>query len=152
MSNLRPADRVESLARHGKAPWKNVPAGWRDLKALASAEIRGLTGPLVSLDEVTVRSDLEVKLASLLYSLGIQHLDIDVIQGARREVTQAIARVLYGQGAAGVLYKSRFDNIPGVAFFEGRFDLKQSPPHDWRSLTASFPELEQVCSEWGLKL
>jgi len=112
-----------------------------------SAQVEILSGEVLLLDDMTLRRDLRLKLADLLLDLGVEHLDMDEIQGKKRELTQAIARMLFEEGAAGVLYRSKYDNELCGALFEGRARLL---PHSVRSLADPIPELEQVCEEFLL--
>ena len=76
---------------------------------------------------------------------------MDIIQGGNREVTQAIARTLLNDWkAAGVLYRSKYDNQICAALFEDRFRL--IPRGDAVPLTQPLPEFEQVCREFNLSL
>ena len=110
------------------------------------ATVEILSGTLYSLDDVSLRRDLERKLVRLLLDQGIEHLDLDVVQGSRREVTQAIARALFEEGAAGVLYQSKYDNQVCTALFEGRARLISRG--DALSLSEPLPEFQQVCKEF----
>jgi len=115
---------------------------------LVSAEVEILSGEVLPLDDMLLRRDLRLKLSDLLLDLEVEHLDMDEIQGKRRELTQAIARTLFEEGAAGVLYRSKYDNELCGALFEGRARLL--PHGEPRSLADPIPELEQVCEEFLL--
>jgi hypothetical protein len=125
-----------------------VPTEWREKRVLAPATVEILSGCLVSLDEVEVRKDLELKLAQLLLTQNVNHLDMDVVQGTDREVTQAIARTLFDEGAAGILYSSKYDNQICAALFEGRARLLFRG--DPLRLTDSLPDFERVCVDFRL--
>ncbi len=116
---------------------------------LVAASLEILSGDLYSLDEVSLRRDLENDLASFLRGQGVKHLDMDVIQGSNREVTQAVARTLFDDWeAAGVFYRSKYDNEICAALFEGRARLL--PQGDALSLAELLPEFSQVCKEFRL--
>jgi predicted RNA-binding protein YlqC (UPF0109 family) len=110
--------------------------------------LRLVAGSLVDLDEVEVRRELGVELADLLVKLKVRHLDMGEIQGSNRSLTQAIAGVLYRWGAAGAVYRSKLDNKPCVALFEGRAELFPAG-EVWR-MTDSLSELGRVCKEFEL--
>lgn len=113
-----------------------------------SAEVEILSGEVVLLDDMILRRDLRLKLSELLRNLRVEHLDMDEVQGKRRELTRAIAYALFQEGAAGILYRSRYDNVLCGALFEGRAQL--SPRGKPRPLTEAIPEFEQVCREFNL--
>ena len=149
LADLRPS--LQALAEFeetGKKSWSPVPDEWRVKRVLVPATVEILSGALYSLDDVSLRRDLERKLLGLLLDQGIGHLDLDVVQGSAREVTQAIARALFEEGAAGVLYRSKYDNEVCVALFEGRSRL--IPRGDALSLAEPLPEFQQVCKEFRL--
>lgn len=78
----------------------------------------------------------------------MDHLDLDLVMGPRREVTKTVGRALFLEGAAGVIYRSRYDSELCVALFEGRARLEKAG--EWESLADFPPEVEQVCLEWEL--
>jgi len=127
-----------------------VPNAWRHQQVLVPAEVEISFGEVLLLDDMTLRRDLRLKLSSLLLELGIEHLDMDEIQGKNRALTQAITCVLFEKEAAGILYRSRCDNELCGALFEGRARLL--PCGEPRSLADPLPELEQVCREFDLSL
>jgi hypothetical protein len=130
--------------------WPAVTSQWRRERLLVPAELEILSGEVVSLDDVSVRRGLERELADLLLAMEAERLDIDVIQGKERKVTQAIARALFKAGAAGIAYRSKYDNELCLALFEGRARLvHRGEP---RSLTDRCPEFDQVCREFDLSL
>jgi hypothetical protein len=149
MADFRPSlEEIEEFERTGKKSWLPVPYDWREKKVLVPAAVEILSGDLYSLDKVRLRRDLERKHARFLLGHGIEHLDMGVIQGSNREVTQAIAQTLFEWGAAGVLYRSKYDNEICAALFEGRAQLLRRG--DAHSLAEPLPEFEQVCEEFGL--
>jgi hypothetical protein len=128
----------------GEVPW-----GFRRKRVLAPAAIE-TTGPLVDLDNVPVRQDLERRLFDLLYRHGMDHLDIGNVRSNDREVTQTISRSLYDDGAAGIRFRSRLDDRPCSVLFEGRARLVSAGEPE--PLTDPIPELLQVCDEYSLVL
>jgi RES domain len=129
-----------------------LPTAWRQKNVLLSAQIEISSGELLLLDDSSLRHDLEFEPAilDLLVRLKAPRLDIDKIQGLDRNLTQAIARSLFDRGAAGVVYRSRYDNDLCAALFEGRACLVAPGPP--RSLMEDLPELVQVCQDFDLAL
>lgn len=130
-------------------PASAVSWQWRQKQALALGLLR-LNGSLVDIDDVEVRRRLEKQHARLLARHGMEHLYIGEVRSTQRAVTQRIARSLYEEGAAGVLYRSNRDDMPCVALFEGAASLE--PTGEIYPLTEPVPELLQVCSEYDLVL
>jgi hypothetical protein len=139
---------IKDLAKKGMRFKHPLLNHWQKDRVLISAKIEILAGELVDLKDVDLRCDLAFELADL--ELGIDYLDMDVVQGSQRAVTQAVARALFDRGAAGVLYKSRLDDEPCIALFEGRASLV--PAGEVIPMTESPPELQQVCREFRLDL
>jgi hypothetical protein len=140
----------KEFARFGERTWPDVPVTWRRENVLVSAQLEICSGELFSLDDQKLLVSLETELADLLLSLKISHLTLGVVQGDERELTQAIARALFGRGAAGVLFPSKYDGGWCAGLFEGRARLleRRAP----QSLAEAQPDLEQVCHEYGLVL
>jgi len=127
-----------------------VTAAWRRENILISADLKISSGELASFKDQELLVSLEIELADLLVSRGIEHLTLGAIQGGDRDLTQAIARALFMRGAAGVLFPSKYDNGWCAGLFEGRGRLLgRSAP---QSLTGDQPELIKVCNEYGLIL
>ncbi len=128
-----------------------VTARWREEHVLAPAEAQ-LDGPLVDLNDVQVRGELEERHMELLIEHGLQHLDLHEITTRRRAITQTIAADLYDRlGASGVRFPSRLDGNPCVAVFEGHGELVAAGPAV--VLTDPAPDvLLEVCAAWGLEL
>lgn len=154
-------------------PVGTVPREWLERHALAAGRIALHGGELVNVDDPALRHDFERRHADLLRKHGMRHLDISELRSRYRQVTQALSRWLFDQGAAGILYRSNLDNLPCVALFEGRATVAASdageadppdqillvpvPPlslleRDPELLPRTPPELLQVCSEFGLTL
>ena len=148
LAPLRPdQSAVEAFARFGGISAPRVDLSWRKEHVLALARIHLLRGRLVRLneDEETLRQLLDP---------GLRDLNANAIRQSGRDVTQQIARCLFDQGCAGLVYESKFD--PGghcIALFEGRARLEPAEelPRP-RPLTEPVEELLQVCEEWGLLL
>jgi len=151
LTRFRPTvEARRDFARFGERTWPDVPAAWRRDNVLVSAELEITSGELLSLADQGLLVSLETELADLLLRLEISHLTLGAIQGDERELTQAIARALFGRGAAGVLFPSKYDGGWCAGLFEGRARLlERSAP---QSLVEPQPDLEQVCREYGLIL
>ena len=131
-------------------PSREVGPAWRREHVLVHASLQR-DGALADLDDLVLRGRLEQTHGELLLRHGMDHLDVSEIRSKIREVTQAISRDLYDQGAAGLLFKSAIDDQQCVVVFEGRGWLEDTyePEID---LTEDVDELRQVCSEFGLIL
>jgi hypothetical protein len=121
---------------------------WRREHSLALGSLEILEGELVPIYEPGIRSRLEEDLKDLLMDLRISFLDLGDVQGNRRRLTQAIARTVFGWGAAGILYQSKLDGQLACALFESRARL--IPAAEPKLLSETLPELDQVCREFGL--
>jgi hypothetical protein len=126
-----------------------VPLSWRQRKVLAPATIQLLRGSLINLDSVPVREQIVRRYPWLLREHAVDYLDRDVIQGRSKELTRALGRLLYEEGAAGVLYPSKLDGIC-VALFERRARLV--PAGRPERLEGPNSDLEQACRHLGLSL
>lgn len=126
-----------------------VTQGWRKTRVLASARLQLLRGALVDLGSVSVREQIAHRYSSLLSKHGIDHLDRDVVLGPNRELTQALGRLLYEEGAAGLLYESKLKGTC-AALFERRARLVAIGRGE--RLTKDLPELLQACQDLVLTL
>jgi hypothetical protein len=134
---------VADVRLAGRVTWE-----WRERNALAEAVIVA-DGELVDLDDVDVRTELEVRHAELLADHGMPHLDISHVRSKARVVTQTIGRSLYDDGFAGVRFRSNLDDRECFALFEGHAALD---PTDRGPdlLSDDVPELLQVASDFEL--
>lgn len=123
---------------------------YRQDHVLTSATIDIEVGNLIDVDDITVRKQLEWQHAALLDSHGIEHLNIGEIRSDQRIVTRTISRTLYDEGAAGILFRSKYDDLPCAVIFEGR--AKLIPAGLPEPLTKDIPSLLQVCRENSLEL
>jgi hypothetical protein len=96
-----------------------ITAQWRVQHVLVAATVR-LEGPLIDLNDVATRREIEDRHAELLLEYGLQHLDLHEITTSRRPVTQTIAAELFDRGAAAIRFPSRLDGNACVALLEGR--------------------------------
>jgi hypothetical protein len=128
----------------GEIPW-----AFRRERVLAPAVVE-LSGPVIDLEDVRIRQDLERDLAALLAQHRMDHLDISEIRSKDRAVTQTISRYIHDAGAAALRFRSKLDNEPCFALFEGRARLISAGVPV--PLTDSVPELLQVCGEYSLVL
>jgi len=126
-----------------------VPPEWLLEHSLAPGLLEIHSGNLVRLDNLGVRSRLEREHLDLLVDHDVQRLDISTIRSRdQRFVTQRIARSLYEQGAAGIVYRSNLDNHLCYALFEGRANLVQlAPPELFADPVRG---MGQVCRELNL--
>jgi hypothetical protein len=114
---------------------------------MACGRLEVIHGNLVDVEDLEIRRELEIRHASLLHRYKLEHLDISVLRGSCRELTQAISQDLYRRGAAGLLYRSNVDNHRCFALFEGRArleDMGKAIP------LAQLPELGRVLEKLGL--
>ena len=129
-----------------------VEAGWLATRTLAEGVIRCVPGrSLADLESPELRRKVLDELASYLALMGLGHLDIADLRSKLRPVTQAIGRLFYEKGHAGVVFRSNLP--PGgicVALFEGRSWLEASGRS--HRLQDRPPALRHVAKELGLAL
>lgn len=130
-------------------PARRVTEKWREEHVLIRVQLER-NGPLVDIDDVALRDELERSHTDLLREHGMAHLDISEIRSKNRLVTKAISRDLYDRGAAGLMFRSNLDDCKCVVLFEGRGVLSLSA--EPISLAEEIPELRQTCDEYGLLL
>lgn len=149
----------DTQLQHEFANWRRAPAGiilagevtWKRREELALASgVSYVHGGLIDLDDLSVRRAIEKEHAELLGNHGLAHLNIAEIRSRQREITQAVSRSLYEQGAAGVRYSSNLDNRRCFALFEGRGYLEADGEPE--RLTENLPELIEVCDHFSLVL
>lgn len=126
-----------------------VPLAWREKHVLCPARIQLFRGFLVDLDDVAVREEIAHRHPQLLRKQKVQFLDRDVILGTNRSLTQMLGKLLYREGAAGLLYPSKL-NGRCAALFERRARLV--PAGGGEPLTFDIPELRQACEDLRLTL
>jgi hypothetical protein len=127
-----------------------VTARWRAQHVLIPVALR-LDGPLIDLNDLATRRDVENRHIDLLLEHGLNHLDLHEITTSRRVVTQTIAAGLFDGGASAVRFPSRLDGCVCVALFEGRGTV--SATDDVVALTDPPPEpLATVAAGWDLVL
>jgi hypothetical protein len=127
-----------------------VTARWRLQHVLVAALVH-LDGPMIDLNDVATRQEIEDRHAELLLEYGLQHLDLHEITTSRRPVTQTIAAELFDRGAAAIRFPSRLDGNACVALFEGR----GGPTTTEAPITLTDPPPQQlinVTAPWGLLL
>jgi hypothetical protein len=124
-----------------------VTRSWRENHVLSSARIQLLRGSLVDLDSVAVREEIAHRHSQFLLEYKVPFLDRDVIQGRNRELTQALGKLLYREGAAGLLYSSKLKGLCAV-LFERRARLV--PAGHREPLTGHIPEFLQACHDLHL--
>jgi hypothetical protein len=130
----------------GRVGWK-----WREKNVLAPAYLEVSFGELVRLDDLAVRSQLELDYVDFLVEHKVKRLDNSTLRSKeRRVVTQKLAEALFDRGAAGIVYRSNMDDHLCVALFEGRARLASAG--DPQALNEPARELGRVCKELGLTL
>jgi hypothetical protein len=140
---------IRELKRFRVSDWRLPPGDWRRKRALAPALLEILSGELLHIDNPGLRAEIALELdEGLLRKVRVEHLDLGEVQGSQRPLTQAIARVLYDRGAAGIIFSSRYDNQPCAALFEERARLVPAGPS--LSLREDFPDFVQVCKDFHL--
>jgi hypothetical protein len=157
LADFRPnlAARQRHIQRYGPDAAEDfadtpVTAQWRVQHVLVSALVR-FDGPLIDLNDVATRQEIEDQHARLLLDYGLQHLDLHEITTSRRPVTQTIAGELFDRGAAAIRFPSRLDGNACVALFEGR----GSPSALERPIALTDPPPQQlinVTEPWALAL
>ena len=138
----------EERRKLGRPTSRRSLADWREKNTLAPARLELLKGELFTVFDPETLTQVEEHLRDLLIGWKISRLDLAEVLGTRRKLTQHIARIFFDSGAAGVLYRSRFDGQLCVALFEGRARLV--PGGDPKLLTGTLPELDQVLKEFRL--
>ncbi len=156
LADLRPNTKMlaELAELMGESPELLQAAGavesrWRVLHALQAARPM-LDGELADVEELSLRSELERRYASLLAAHGIEHLNISEIRSRTRTITQTIGRHLYENGYAGVAFSSNLDSRPCFALFEGRAELQ--PLGEPLPMSGEHAILRAVCAQLGLRL
>jgi hypothetical protein len=139
---------AEDRRKQGRPTSKKVTLAWRAENALASGSLELLKGELVPVYEPSTFSLLEEELRELLIELRIPRLDGGHVMGKQRRLTRAIARAIFEQGGAGILYFSRRDHRLCCALFEGRARLVSVGAP--KLLSEPLQEFDQVCEEFEL--
>jgi hypothetical protein len=135
-----------SLAETGAG---RVPLAWREKHVLCPARIQLFRGSLVDLDDVAVREEIARRHPEVLRKHKVQFLDRNVILGTNRKLTQALGKLLYEEGAAGLLYPSKLKGRCAV-LFERRARLVQAGRGE--PLASDIPELRKACEDLRLTL
>src|ERR1700683_684289 len=131
LADLRPNVRVIKELETLYGPDTQLTPGrvsdaWFDRHVITSAVVH-TTGPIIDVDEPATRERLLHRHSGLLSRLGLEHLDFAELRSNNRELTQAISKSLWEEGAAGIRYGSNIDNNSCFALFEGRASLLQGP-------------------------
>jgi hypothetical protein len=122
----------------------------RQTSVLVAGRIRPTDDDYVDLSSSAQRAAVEQRHGDLLDRFGVEHLDLTDTSMRAREFTQAVARQLYDDGAAGVRYSSNVGDGLCWALFEGRAML--APVGARQELTTDVPELVETCEALGLDL
>lgn len=129
----------------GRVTW-----AWRQKHVLVEVELVVTSGRVADIESATVLEDLSRRLASQLKARGLKRLDAARLRSQDRGLTRAASRVLHDDGHAGIDFRSRLDQVPCHAVFEGRAHLRQRGRA--QPLTDDLPELLSVCADYRLKL
>lgn len=122
-------------------------------RALAQGVLEVASGEIIDLSSMLVRAELERRHAAELRKLGLDYLDLSALRSRSRKLTQFLARALYDQGAAGVLYKSNWDDDGiCVALFESRAHISAIQGEPARPLHERMPEVLFVLGEYGVQV
>ena len=135
-----------------EVPLPKIPTRWRERRVLSPARIRLSPGTsLIAYEDPRLVRQLQKGAASFLRDHSVLRLDIPALRSKDRIVSQFFSRLIYDQGHAGIVFRSRFP--PGgtcVALFEGRAWLQ--PNGEPRGLSRAFPALRRACRELALEL
>ena len=131
-----------SLDSSEEAAAGHVPMAWRRRHVLCPARMQVLRGALLDLDSVPVREEIARRHPWFLEGHDEPYLDGYIIQGRNRDLTQALGRLLYREGAAGLLYRSKLKGIC-AALFERRARLVEAGRS--QRLSEPIPEFRQAC-------
>lgn len=104
----------------------------------------------VDLEDLSVRRDLEEQHASLLARHGMLHLDLSQLRSDQRIVTQTIALDLFGQGKAGIKYRSNLTNGDCLAVFERGPSPRQYGPA--RTIATNDVDLLTLQRNWKFEI
>jgi hypothetical protein len=127
-----------------------VSAEWRRQHVLIHARVEFVKGSFIDVESPSQLKRLSEIHETLLKRYGIHSLNIFKIRSQERMVTQRISRTLFEEGEAGVQFRSRLDEKPCFALFEGRAILK--PKSAAIPMTMDHPDLIRVCGEYTLVL
>jgi hypothetical protein len=101
----------------------------------------------MDLSSVRARERIAHRYPWLLEGYGEPFLDGHIIQGRNRDLTQALGRLLYQEGAAGLLYPSKLKGAC-AALFERRARLVAAGRS--QRLSEAIPEFRQACQHLHL--
>jgi RES domain len=143
---------LQAIYGNDELPLPKVPTKWRERRVLSPARIRLSPGTsLIAYENPQLVRQLQNGAAGFLRDHNVLQLDIPALGSKDRIVSQFLSRLIYDQGYAGILFRSRFP--PGgtcVALFEGRAWLQ--PNGESRELSRALPALRKACRELALEL
>jgi len=127
-----------------------VSTEWRQQHVLVKAQVHLSQGSLVNVETPDQLKRLGSIHRDLLKRYGIGPLDISQGRSRQRIITQRISRTLFEDMQAGVQFRSRLDQQPCFALFEGRASLEaiETPI----PMTVDYSDLIHVCGEFTLVL
>jgi hypothetical protein len=123
---------------------------WRKKHVLVQAKINISSGEIADMESPSLLAELTARLQPELTARKHKRLDAARVRSQDRGLTRAASRLLYEDGRAGIGFRSRLDNIPCHALFEGRARLDQLG--STIPLSGKIAELTSVCVEYGLTL
>ena len=161
LARLRPSLDVIALVRE---EWEQrnfmavgaVPADWRTRRTAVAVTFGADAPPFVDIDHPDTHTFLRRELALGLSALGYQDLDIAVMRGSDRRVTQLVSEWVYRQvdesGArryAGIRYLSRICSGWECWAVLGDVDLE---PVETKPITLDMPELMRAAAQFELQV
>lgn len=161
LARLRPDPVLAALVRDewqemGVMAPGQVPRDWRERRSASEVSLPDSL-PFLDVDALATHQHLRTELALGLSALGYQDLDIGMVRGADRRVTQMISNWTYMAGLieaeppryAGLRYKSRVDDDWECWAV---FDDVPINVEEIRPLTLTMPELQAAAAALDLTI
>ena len=108
------------------------------------------SGKLADIESSDTLEFLSAGLRAELKKRNLMRLDPVRVRSKDRDLTRAASRLLFEAGHAGIDFCSALDDLPCCVLFEGRARLERDGTPI--ALAGPVPEMEEVCSEYGLRL
>jgi len=119
-------------------------------RSIAPARIEIESGDVLDIEDLALRSKLELEHLDSLVAKKLKELDLSLLRSGDRALTRKIGRSLFEKGASGVAYGSHVDNCLCIALFEGRARL--IPDGEPQPLKDVLDELRASLEKIGLTL
>jgi hypothetical protein len=153
LQDLRPDARAiqeyRSIFPRGELPPTAVPGDWISRMVFVQTTT-ALDGYPSDLRDTAERARIEREHADLLVDHGLEHLNLSDLTSRNRAFTQGLSRCLYDDGCCGIVFPSNVGPGACLCLFEGRGELRASSAPE--PLSASTPELAEICADWGLSI